>query len=76
MEALRLDEYITEDGIYISNEKLKKFRNMRVEIIILPLEENKEEKKFMKFAGILKENESLKILEDIEDCRKIDEENW
>ena len=76
MEALRLNEYITENGIHINSEQLKKFRNMRVEIIILPLEENKEEKKFIKFAGILEENEGRRMLKDIEDCRKIDEENW
>ncbi len=76
MEALRLNEYITEKGLYINSEQLKRFQNRQVEIIILPLEERKDEKTFMKFAGILEEDVANKALKDIDDCRKIDKESW
>lgn len=76
MEALRLNEYITEKGLYINSEQLKRFQNRKVEIIILPSDENSNKKTFMKFAGVLEEDVANKVLKDIEDCRKIDEESW
>ena len=76
MEAIRLNEFVTERGIYINNEQLKNFQNMKVEIIILPLEEKKVEKKIMKFAGILKEEDGEKLLQNVEECRTIDNEEW
>ena len=75
MEALRLNEYITEKGLFIDNKKLNKFKNMRVEVIILPIEEKKE-KSFMKFAGMINNEDGEKMIKSIEDCRNIEEENW
>lgn len=49
MEALRINEYIGENGINISLDKLQGFKNKRVEIIILPMEEEKEIKQKKKF---------------------------
>lgn len=76
MEAIRLNEYVTEKGLNIVNKDLMRFKNMKVEVIILPLEEKIEEKNFMKFAGILSENEGIEMLENIEECRQIDKESW
>ena len=44
MEALKINEYVTDDGIKIGIEKLKNFRNRKVEIIILPLDNEESEK--------------------------------
>lgn len=41
MEALRISEYVGENGINIGINKLKGFKNKRVEIIILPMDEEK-----------------------------------
>lgn len=76
MEALRLNEYITEKGLNIFNKDLMKFKNMKVEVIILPIEAKKEENNFMSFAGVLSENDGNKMLGNLEECRKIDKENW
>lgn len=76
MEAIRLNEYVTEKGLNIVNKDLMRFKNMKVEVIILPLEEKREEKNFMNFAGILSENEGNEMLENLEECRKIDKESW
>lgn len=76
MEAIRLSEYVTENGLNITNRELMRFKNMKVEIIILPLEEKKIEKSFLDFAGVLSENEGNKLSSDIDDCRNIDKETW
>ena len=76
MEAIRLKEYITENGLIIENEKLKQFQNMKVEIIILPLEEKPDVKNFMKFAGVLNNEDGIRMLESVEECRKIDQADW
>ena len=39
MNALRINGYIDKDGLKISINKLKMFKNKRVEIIILPEDE-------------------------------------
>jgi len=49
MEALRINDYVGENGINISINKLLQFKNKRVEIIILPMEEEKELKPKNKF---------------------------
>ena len=49
MEALRINDYVGENGINISINKLIQFKNKRVEIIILPMEEEKEVKPKKKF---------------------------
>ena len=38
MEAIRLQETITDQGLYLNNEELQKFVNQKVDIIILPLQ--------------------------------------
>ncbi len=53
MEALRINEYIGEDGINISIDKLQGFKNKRVEIIILPMEEENEVKSKKKFFNAI-----------------------
>jgi len=49
MEALRINDYVGENGINIGINKLMQFKNKRVEIIILPAEEEKEVKSKSKF---------------------------
>lgn len=49
MEALRINDYVGENGINIGINKLMQFKNKRVEIIILPMEEEKEVKQKKKF---------------------------
>ena len=49
MEALRINDYVGENGLNISINKLKQFKNKKVEIIILPVEEEKEAKQKKKF---------------------------
>ncbi|MFW5862363.1 MAG: hypothetical protein ACOCWZ_08930 [Spirochaetota bacterium] len=39
MEALRINGYVDEGGLNIGIKKLKKFKNKKVEVIILPLNE-------------------------------------
>ncbi len=76
MEAIKLKEYISEKGLFIENEKIKKFRNMNVEIIILPLDEKTEIKSFLDFAGKLNSEEGAMMLNSVEECRKIDLASW
>ncbi len=69
MEALRINDYVGENGINIDINKLKQFKNKRVEIIILPIEEEKKEikpkKKFFNAVGKinLEENEVISLRE-------------
>ncbi len=76
MEAIKLKEYISEKGLFIENEKIKKFRNMNVEIIILPLDEKTGTKSFLNFAGKLNSEEGEIMLNSVEECRKIDLASW
>ncbi|MCD4819218.1 MAG: hypothetical protein K8S23_11060 [Candidatus Cloacimonetes bacterium] len=76
MEAIRLKEVVTDQGIYIDKAKLKKIKSKQVEIIILPVEEKSEGKKIMDFAGILLEKEADEMLNEVKKCRKIDKETW
>lgn len=41
MNALRINSYIGKDGLKIGINKLKMFKNKRVEIIIIPEDEKK-----------------------------------
>ena len=43
MEAVRVQDIVTEQGLHLNNPELKKFINQKVDIIILPLQG--EEKK-------------------------------
>ncbi len=76
MEAIKLKEYISEKDLFIENEKIKKFRNMNVEIIILPLDEKIKAKSFLDFAGKLDNDEAKMMLNSVEECRKIDMASW
>lgn len=77
MEAVRLNEYITEKGLYIDRDKLKNFDNTMVEVIILPVnDKNVEISGFKKFSGTITDNEANEILGNTNDCRLIDESTW
>ncbi len=49
MRAIRIEEYVGENGITISINKLLQFKNQKVEIIILPAEGKKKIKPKEKF---------------------------
>jgi len=76
VEALRLNEYVTDKDINIPKEKISKFRNQKVEIIILPVNENVKPASFMDFVGELSNEEATEMMETLEECRKIDKGEW
>lgn len=76
MEAIKLKEYISNKGLFIDKEKLKKFENRMVEVIIFPSEEDNSNKDFHKYAGTLSENDAELLLAGVEECRKVDSEGW
>lgn len=53
MEALRINGYVDEDGLNIGIKKLKKFKNKKVEVIILPLNEEKNEQSMSRFFNAI-----------------------
>ena len=76
MEAIKLKEYISGNGLVISPEKLAGFRNMNVEIIILPLDENPRNESFMRFAGSINGEDAISMQKSLDQCRKIEESDW
>lgn len=77
MEAIKLKEYVTSNGLNIDENKLRKFKNQMVEIIILPIDNDYETiKDFRKYAGTLSESDAEMILSGVEECRKVDGEGW
>ena len=44
MEAIRVQDVITEQGLFLNNPELKKFVNQKVDIIILPFKETEDRK--------------------------------
>lgn len=76
MDAIKLKEYITGDELVISPEKLAKFRNMNVEIIILPLDDKVPDESYMKFAGTINDEDAVAMQQSLDDCRRIDESEW
>ena len=53
MEALRINGYVDEDGLNIGIKKLKKFKNKKVEVIILPLNEDTNEQSMSRFFNAI-----------------------
>jgi hypothetical protein len=75
MEAIKIIDTVSEKGIYINNPELIKFINQKVEIIILPYNDNLS-KKILDFAGKLDNDSCLDLQNSIDDCRKIDMGEW
>jgi hypothetical protein len=53
MEVLRINGYVDEDGLNIGIKKLKKFKNKKVEVIILPLNEDTNEQSMSRFFNAI-----------------------
>lgn len=69
MEALRINDFVGDNGIKIDIDKLKQFKNKEVEIIILPVESkanHKSKNKFFNAIGKIDINE-----EDITSLREV-----
>lgn len=71
MEALRFNYIVGEDGIIIGASKLKQFKNKRVEIIIIPLEEEEKKEKKNFFNAIGKINIDEKEIDTLRDLSKL-----
>lgn len=76
MEAIKFKEYVSNNGLVIDKEKLKKFENRMVEVIIFPSEDDNSNKDFYKYAGTLSKNDAELMLAGVEECRKVDSEGW
>ena len=77
MEIISLYDTVTENGINISFEDLKKFLNQKVEITIIPVEEPKSKRdRMLELAGCLSDEDAQEILEAIKDCKTINYEDW
>ena len=74
MEAIRINDVVGSDGIFIDIKKLEQFKNKKVEIIILPMDESKKtkQKNAQDFAGSISEKDSREMLIAMDECRKID----
>ncbi|HOD42090.1 MAG: hypothetical protein BWY32_01375 [bacterium ADurb.Bin243] len=78
MEAIRINDVVGSDGIFIDIKKLEQFKNKKVEIIILPMDESKKtkQKNARDFAGSISEKDSREMLIAMDECRKIDVGEW
>ena len=77
MEAIRLLEIVTENGLNINSPELKKYINKQVEIIVFPVEDaDIKKQKIMELAGMFDDDDIKAFEEALEDCRKIDYESW
>ena len=78
MEAIRINDVVGSDGIFIDIKKLEQFKNKKVEIIILPMDESKKtkQKNVQNFAGSISEKDAEEMLIAIDECRKIDAGEW
>jgi len=78
MQAIKIHQKITDQGIRIPIDKLKEFENRDVEIIILPASSQSasERPAFMDFAGKLPPETADTLLQDTADCRIIEEGAW
>jgi hypothetical protein len=76
MNAIILNTEITENGIFISSDILKTFKNKNVKIIIEQSDKNEEKNSLLKFAGSINNDEAEDLLKSIEECRTIDLESW
>ncbi|HBC73644.1 MAG TPA: hypothetical protein DC017_02075 [Candidatus Wallbacteria bacterium] len=73
MEAIRINDVVGSDGIFIDIKKLEQFKNKKVEIIILPMDESKKtkQKNVQDFAGSISEKDAKEMLIAMDECRKI-----
>ena len=72
MEAIRLHETVTEQGLLLNNPKLRMYLNRKVEITILPIDED-DDSEFWELAGSL-DPEDLKAFEEsLASCRRIEQ---
>ena len=77
MEAIRLLEIVTENGLNINSPELKKYVNKQVEIIVSPVEDtNIKRQKIRELAGMFDDDDIKAFEEALENCRKIDHEGW
>ncbi len=78
MEAIRINDVVGSDGIFIDIKKLEQFKNKKVEIIILPMDESKKtkQKNAQDFTGSISEKDSREMLIAMDECRKIDAGEW
>lgn len=76
MNAIRLKQIVTKEGIFLPIKELSQFINKKVEIIILPDDDNSAEKDYMKFAGTFSKETTEEFENYLSDCRKIDKSEW
>jgi hypothetical protein len=80
MQTIRINQVVTDQGIFIPIDKVKDFKNKFVEIIISPfIDQKKTSSKgndFMRFAGSISENDALEMQSLVNECRKIDYDEW
>ena len=79
MQAVKIIQKVTHNGISIPLDKVKDFEDKDVEIIILPtkpVQSANGSAEFLKFAGKLSESDADEMLSRIKECRTIDKETW
>ena len=76
MEAIRLHDIITENGLLLNNPKLKKYLNKKVEITILPIEEEEDNDiDFWDLPGSFDQDDIEAFETSLARCRKIEVNN-
>ncbi len=76
MQAIKIIDTVTDKGVYLNTPELIKYINKKVEIIILPIEENENQFNILDFAGKF-DNETYKYFKDtLCETRKIDIGEW
>ena len=77
MEAVRLLEMVTENGLSIDSPELKKYVNKQLEIIVFPVEDaDIKRQKIIELAGMFDDETRKEMLAALADCRQIDYESW
>jgi len=78
MQAIKIHQKITDQGICIPIDKLKDFEDRDVEIIILPASNQSAAHRtaFIDFAGRLSAGAADEMIKDTADCRIIEEDAW
>ena len=77
MEVISLYDTVTEKGINISFDDLKKFENQKVKIVVSSLDENEQRKERLReLAGCLSDEDAKDILNSIQDCKNINQKDW
>lgn len=78
MEAIRINDIVGNDGMFIDIKKIEQFKNKKVEIIIMSMAESKKtkQKNIQDFAGSINEKDAEEMLIAMDECRKIDSGEW